>query len=115
MSLVWPNKDPDELLDYSVDWSSIIGNLTITNVVWSVSSTAYAPEVVLTAGQNLTAATNSARIDSIQNIQQALTGNVAVIYVAGGYHGVDYTFRCTITTSISTVIQRAVLLRIRNT
>lgn len=114
MSLVWPNKDPEELLDYSIDWSSIIGDLTITNVVWSVRSTVYQTETVLTAGQNLTAATNGVRIDSIQNIQQALTGNVAVIYVAGGYHGVDYTFLCTITTSANTIIQRAVILRIRD-
>ena len=54
MSLVWPNKDPDELLDYSVDWTSALGTLTITNVAWSVRSTRYATEVPLAAGNTMT-------------------------------------------------------------
>lgn len=115
MSLIWPNKDPDELLDYSVDWTDVTIGLIINSIVWSVRSNVYAPEVVLEAGRDLTFATNSVRIDSIQNIAQALEGGkIAVIYVGGGIHGVDYTFICTCTTNINTVIQRAVILRCRN-
>ena len=39
MSLKWPNKDPDETLDYSIDWSRFLGSATISNFVWFVSST----------------------------------------------------------------------------
>ena len=113
MSLVWPNKDPDELLDYSVDWSDIASGFDISTVVWSVRSNANPAETVLAAGQDLTTASSSAIVDSIQNIQQALSGKIAIIYVAGGVDGRDYTFICTVTTSISTTIQRAIILRCR--
>jgi len=114
MSLVWPNKDPDELLDYSIDWSDIVSGFTISTVVWSVRSNANPAETVLAAGQDLTTASSSAIVDSIQNIQQALSGNNAIIYIGGGVDGRDYTFVCTITSSIATTIQRAVILRCRS-
>jgi hypothetical protein len=41
MSFRWPNKDPDETLDYSVDWSRFLVSATINNVVWFVKSKAY--------------------------------------------------------------------------
>jgi hypothetical protein len=72
MSLVWPNKDPDELLDYSVDWTSALGTLTITNVAWSVRSTRYATEVPLAAGNTMTFGSGGVHIDGIQNISQSL-------------------------------------------
>lgn len=37
MSLKWPDKDPDEILDYTVDWSDRLGTTdTITNSIWTV-------------------------------------------------------------------------------
>ena len=36
MSLKWPNKDPDELTDYSIDWSRFITPATINSVTWYV-------------------------------------------------------------------------------
>ena len=38
MSFRWPNKDPDEQLDYSIDWSRFLGSATISSVVWSVNN-----------------------------------------------------------------------------
>jgi len=38
MSFRWPNKDPDETLDYSVDWSRWLNGATISSVVWSVDN-----------------------------------------------------------------------------
>lgn len=32
----WPNKDPDEELDYKVDWSVAIGTDNIVNSIWLV-------------------------------------------------------------------------------
>jgi hypothetical protein len=114
MSLVWPNKDPDELLDYSIDWSDIAAGFDISTVVWSVRSNDNPAETVLAAGHTLTTASSGSIVDSIQNIQQAISGKVAIIYIGGGVAGRDYTFICTITTSISTTIQRAVILRCRS-
>ena len=34
MAFRWPNKDPDETLDYSVDWSRFLGDKTISSVAW---------------------------------------------------------------------------------
>ena len=89
MSLVWPNKDPDELLDYSIDWSDIAAGFTISTVVWSVRSNVNSVETVLVAGHDLTTASGGSIVDSIQNIQQALSGKTAIIYVAGGGIGFD--------------------------
>ena len=36
MSYKWPDKDPDETIDYSVDWSRFLGSNTISAIVWSV-------------------------------------------------------------------------------
>ena len=53
MSFKWPNKDPDETLDYSVDWSRFLGTATITTVVWAVKSTSYTTQTTLAAGDIL--------------------------------------------------------------
>jgi len=34
MSLRWPVKDPDETLDFSIDWSRFLEGRTISEVVW---------------------------------------------------------------------------------
>ena len=114
MSLVWPNKDPDELLDYSIDWSDIAAGFDITGQTWSVRSNDYPTEYVLLAGQDLNTANGNAFVDSIHNISQAISGKNTIIYLSGGIDRRDYTFICTITTSISTIIQRAVILRCRS-
>ena len=36
MALKWPDKDPDEQLDYSIDWSNALGTNTISSVTWKV-------------------------------------------------------------------------------
>ena len=38
MSFRWPSKDPDETLDYSVDWSRFLASATIASVTWAVKS-----------------------------------------------------------------------------
>ena len=50
MSFRWPVKDPDETLDYSVDWSRFLGTNTISSVVWSVE-TPERTKTTLAAGQ----------------------------------------------------------------
>ena len=54
MSFRWPSKDPDETLDYSVDWSRFLDTATINSVIWFVKSSLYNTKTRLNAGQNLT-------------------------------------------------------------
>tara|TARA_R110002124_G_scaffold144945_1_gene310099 strand:- start:16 stop:567 length:552 start_codon:yes stop_codon:yes gene_type:complete len=56
MSFRWPVKDPDEQLDYSVDWSRFLVGATISSVVWHVKSNTYSTKTVLAAGEDLTTA-----------------------------------------------------------
>ena len=36
MSYKWPDKDKDEVLDYSIDWSRFLGDDTISGVTWFI-------------------------------------------------------------------------------
>ena len=44
MSYKWPDKDPDETIDYSVDWSRFIPNDTLSASNWFVQDAAGAKE-----------------------------------------------------------------------
>lgn len=114
MSFRWPNKDPDEILDYSVDWSRFLGTgITIASVVWHVKSTSYNTKTQLDAGEDLTTASSGAITDSIQNISQTNTTTVATINIAGGTVNEEYTFFCTMTDTSGSVAERSIKLRVR--
>lgn len=36
MTLSWPTKDPDAVLDYEIDWSTWLGSDTISTSAWTV-------------------------------------------------------------------------------
>lgn len=112
-SYQWPFKDPDETLDYSIDWSRFLGTATIANVVWAVKSTNYATETTLASGEDLTTASGGAETDNIQNSAQTETDTVATINVAGGVANREYTFYCTMTDSTGSVAKRSVKLKVR--
>ena len=112
MSFRWPIKDPDEQLDYSVDWSRFLGTNTISSVVWSVE-TPERTKTTLAAGQTLTTASSSAVTDSIQNVSQTNTTTVATINIAGGVLNREYIFTCQVTDNTSSVAERTVKLVIR--
>ena len=75
MSFRWPSKDPDETLEYSVDWSRFLDTATINSVIWFVKSSLYNTKTRLNAGQNLTNASSNAVTDSIQNVSQTNTNS----------------------------------------
>ena len=112
MSFRWPVKDPDETLDYSVDWSRFLGSATISSVVWSVQ-TSEIGKTTLAAGQTLTTASSSAVTDSIQNVSQTNTNTVATINIGGGVLNREYTFTCAVTDSNARVAERTIKLVIR--
>jgi len=112
MSFRWPVKDPDETLDYSIDWSRFLGSNTIDTVVWSVQ-TSEIGKTTLASGQTLTTASSSAVTDSIQNVSQTNTTTVATINVGGGVLNREYIFTCTMTDNTASVAERTVKLVIR--
>ena len=113
MSFRWPIKDPDETLDYSVDWSRFLDTATISSVRWFVKSTLYNTKTELTAGQNLTTASGGATTDSIQNISQTNTDTVATINIGGGQANVEYTFFCQMTDTTGSTAERSIKLRLK--
>jgi len=113
MSFRWPVKDPDEQLDYSVDWSRFLVDATISSVVWFVKSNTYSTKTTLAAGQTLTTASSSAVTDSIQNVSQSQTSTVATINIGGGTNNAEYTFFCRMVDSTGSQAERSVKLRLK--
>ena len=112
MSFRWPSKDPDETLDYSVDWSRFLDTAIITGVIWFVNLL-YNTKTQLNAGQNLTSASSSATTDSIQNVAQTNTNTVATINIGGGQNNVEYTFTCRMTDNTGSTAERTIKIRLK--
>lgn len=113
MSFRWPSKDPDETLDYSVDWSRFLESAIIDSVKWFVQSNLYNTKTEIQAGQTLTTASSNATTDSVQNVSQTNTNTVATINIAGGVLNREYTFTCKVTDSNAKVAERTIKLVIR--
>jgi len=103
MSFRWPNKDPDEILDYSVDWSRWLNGATISSVVWSVDSS--------TGVKTTIAASNT--VNGIQNVSQTISGGVATINLGLGTANIEYKFYCTMSDSSGNVAERVIRLRVK--
>lgn len=104
MSYRWPNKDPDETLDYSIDWSRFLGDsITITAVQWFVDD-ASGVKTLLTGGST---------VNGIQNVSQTNTDTVATINIGIGTNNTEYKFSCRITDSSGSQAERTVKLRIK--
>ena len=113
MSFRWPSKDPDETLDYSVDWSRFLDTASINSVIWFVKSSLFNTKTRLNAGQNLTSASSSATTDNIQNVAQTNTNTVATINISGGQNNVEYTFFCQMTDDTGSTAERSIKLRLK--
>ena len=113
MSLKWPNKDPDETLDYSVDWSRFLGTATIASVTWFVKSKSFNTKTELEDGEDLNTATGGESTDSIQNVSTSNTSTVATINIAGGTNNEEYTFFCQMRDSTGSTAERTIKLRVR--
>lgn len=80
-------KDPQELLDYAVDWTDWLGADTISDVSWTVPT-----------GITQNSTTN--------------TTKTATIWLSGGTLGNVYRVVCRITTNAGRVAERTIALRI---
>ena len=103
MSFRWPNKDPDEVLDYSVDWSRFLNGATISSVNWYVDN-ASGVKTLITAGQT---------VNGIQNVAQTISNGVATINLGLGTNNTEYKFTCQITDNSGNIAERVVRLRIK--
>lgn len=113
MSFRWPSKDPDETLDYSVDWSRFLESAVIDSVKWFVQSNLYNTKTEIQAGQTLTTASSNATTDSVQNVSQTNTNTVATINIGGGQNNVEYTFSCQMTDDTGSTAERTIKLRMK--
>lgn len=114
MSFRWPNKDPDETLDYSVDWTRFLGDsITISLVQWYVKTTNYPTKTLLSSGETLATASGGASTDTIQNVSQSSTTTVATINIGSGTNNEEYTFYCRMTDSSGSTAERSIKLRVR--
>lgn len=103
MSFRWPIKDPDEILDYSVDWSRWLNGATITTVTWYVDN-ASGVKTAIAAGQV---------VNGIQNVSQTISGGVATINIGLGTANTEYKFTCSMTDSSGNVAERVIKLRVK--
>ena len=113
MSFTWPNKDPDEQLDYSVDWSRFLDTATISSVVWSIKSNTYTTKTILASGETLAVASSAASSDTIQIVSQSNTTTVATINIRSGTANEEYTFFCRVTDSTGSQAERTIKLRVK--
>jgi hypothetical protein len=103
MSYKWPDKDPDETIDYSVDWSRFIPDDTVASVAWFVDD----------ANGNKEELSNAEVVDGIQFVQPTLSGKVATARFASGTNNKRYKVTCQITTGNGLVFERSIFLKVK--
>jgi len=91
MTNTWPNKDPDEVLDYSIDWSAQMAadGDTIASAEWIVPAE-------LTKGA------------------EVVTGNIVTVWLSGGTAARSHFVTSRITTTAGRVMDRSARLLITN-
>lgn len=82
-------KDPNAVLDYTVDWSAWLSPLadTITTVTWVVS-------------------------DAMTVVSQSETTTVATVFLSGGVEGTTETVTCRVATAGGRTDDRSITLKI---
>jgi len=88
MTLYWPDKDPDEVLDYQLDWADRLDGDTIATVTWAVPS------------------------PLIKGAESA-TSTVATVWLSGGTADTIYSIGCRITTAAGRTLDQTVKIRVR--
>lgn len=100
----WPNKDPNETLDYSLDWSRFLRTgETISSSVWFITNSS--GEVVsFDSGDT---------IDSLTNVINTNSTSITTINLSGGNSNTLYKLVCRVTLSTGFVAERSVSLYIK--
>ena len=103
MSYKWPDKDKDELLDYSIDWSRFLGSDVISGVTWYIDD----------AAGTKTEVNNTDIVDGLQFVQGTNTTTVATIRLSLGTNNKRYKITCKVTTLGGLQYERSVFLRVK--
>lgn len=104
MSYRWPNKDPDEVLDYSIDWSRFLRTpATIASVQWFIDDadgvkTPFVPVTV---------------VNGLQPVSIVNTSTVSTIYVGLGANNKTYKLYCRMTDTQGRIAERTVVLPVK--
>jgi hypothetical protein len=94
MALQWPAKDPDEVLDYTIDWTDRLSSETITLSTWTITcEDEDSPD--LTEDSN------------------AISTVYTVIWLSGGTLGLTYLLTNHITTSAGREMDQTVKLKLK--
>lgn len=99
MSYKWPNKDPQDTLDYTFDWSRLLGTTAITDIVWEINGT-----VITGPGQT---------VDAITSVNTTSSSTSTTIILSGGAVNVTYTISCRITSSSGLIVERSARISIK--
>tara|TARA_R100000742_G_C4278996_1_gene102621 strand:+ start:1944 stop:2300 length:357 start_codon:yes stop_codon:yes gene_type:complete len=116
MSFKWPNKDPDETLDYSMDWSRFLGydhatstGTTVISNLWFIDDASNVKTQISTT-QNTT-------VDGLTVIYGGIlrdsTNTVCTIRFSAGTINKVYKVTSQITDSTGLTAERVVKLRIK--
>jgi len=103
MSYKWPDKDKDEILDYSVDWSRFLGDDTLSAAVWFIKD----------ASGVKTQVADASIVNGLQFVNGTLSGKVSTARFSLGTNNIRYTITCQITTGNGLQYERSIFLRVK--
>lgn len=104
MSYRWPTKDPDEALDFSIDWSRFLRSpATIQVVQWFVDD----------ADGNKTPFTPINVVNGLQAVAVTNTQTVSTINIGLGTNHKTYRLHCRVVDTQGRIAERVVLLPIK--
>lgn len=103
MSLRWPNKDPDELVDYSINWVNVLERQTISAVRWFIEDENLENVEVFPVDV----------VKGLQVIGQSFTNTHATLYLGLGLDNTEYKITCRVLTNKQLWHERTVRIRIK--
>lgn len=103
MAYKWPDKDPDEILDYSVDWSRLLGDDTLSASVWFIKDET----------DQKVRVSDSEVVNGLQFVTGTISGKVATARFSLGTVNIRYVVTCQITTGEGLQYERDIYLRIQ--
>jgi hypothetical protein len=102
MSIKWQDKDPNDQVDYSIDWTVTLEEHTISSIVWKIYD----------ATGNLVTFSPGAIVKGLQHVSNTSTDKIATIYLGSGTAFEEYSIICRMTTSIATVFEQEARIRV---
>lgn len=103
MSYKWPNKDKDEIADYSVDWSRFLGTDTLAAATWFIDD----------ANGLKTQVSDSSVVNGLQFVVGTISGRVATARFSLGTNNIKYNITCRISTGNGLQYERSVALTVK--